>query len=60
MQMLKPNLYLYFPAVTAKAGILSGFPGIESVPGPQLPQIEFLDRFNGNYLHFIVYFVASP
>ena len=31
----------------AKAGFLSGFPGIESVPGPQLPQIEFLERING-------------
>ncbi|PON40195.1 hypothetical protein TorRG33x02_341070 [Trema orientale] len=30
----------------AKAGFLSGFSGIESVPGPQLPQIEFLERFN--------------
>lgn len=31
----------------AKAGFLSGFPGIESVPGPKLPEIEFLNRFNG-------------
>ncbi|GAV74544.1 hypothetical protein CFOL_v3_18024 [Cephalotus follicularis] len=30
----------------AKAGFLSGFPGIESIPGPQLPPIEFLNRFN--------------
>ncbi|PPS17459.1 hypothetical protein GOBAR_AA03120 [Gossypium barbadense] len=30
----------------AKAGLLSGFPGIESIPGPQLPEIEFLNRFN--------------
>ncbi|KAL4639619.1 hypothetical protein ACB092_03G231400 [Castanea dentata] len=30
----------------AKAGILSGFPGLESVPGPKLPEIEFLNRFN--------------
>ncbi|KAL5761668.1 hypothetical protein ACOSP7_017932 [Xanthoceras sorbifolium] len=30
----------------AKAGFLSGLSGIESVPGPQLPQIEFLERFN--------------
>ncbi|CAK9142390.1 unnamed protein product [Ilex paraguariensis] len=30
----------------AKAGFLSGSPGIESVPGPQLPQIDFLSRFN--------------
>ncbi|KMT09012.1 hypothetical protein BVRB_6g137180 [Beta vulgaris subsp. vulgaris] len=30
----------------AQAGFLSGSTGIESVPGPQLPSIEFLDRFN--------------
>ncbi|KAL6969718.1 hypothetical protein U1Q18_029428 [Sarracenia purpurea var. burkii] len=30
----------------AKAGFLSGFPGIESIPGPQLPSIEFLNRWN--------------
>lgn len=32
---------------SAQAGLLSGFPGIESVPGPQLPQIDFLTKFNG-------------
>ncbi|XP_039052887.1 uncharacterized protein LOC120194731 [Hibiscus syriacus] len=32
--------------VPAKDGLLSGFPGIESVPGPKLPEIEFLNRFN--------------
>ena len=32
----------------ANAGFLSGFSGIESVPGPQLPQIDFLNRFNGS------------
>jgi hypothetical protein len=31
----------------AKAGIMSGFSGLESIPGPQLPQIDFLNRFNG-------------
>ncbi|XP_031283095.1 uncharacterized protein LOC116141748 [Pistacia vera] len=30
----------------AEAGFLSGLPGIESVPGPELPQIDFLNRFN--------------
>ncbi|KAJ0095909.1 hypothetical protein Patl1_16736 [Pistacia atlantica] len=29
----------------AEAGFLSGLPGIESVPGPELPQIDFLNRF---------------
>lgn len=57
MQMSK---HLYFPAVAAKAGFLSGLPGMESVPGPELPKIEFLERFNGNCLHFIVHCVASP
>ncbi|GFQ02062.1 hypothetical protein PHJA_002350100 [Phtheirospermum japonicum] len=32
--------------VQAHAGFLSGLSGIESVPGPQLPQIDFLSRFN--------------
>lgn len=26
---------------------MSGITGIESIPGPQLPQIDFLNRFNG-------------
>lgn len=26
---------------------MSGFSGIESVPGPELPQFDFLNRFNG-------------
>ncbi|XP_048441207.1 uncharacterized protein LOC125477786 [Pyrus x bretschneideri] len=30
----------------AEAGFLSGSTGIESVPGPELPQIDFLKRFN--------------
>ncbi|GMY25896.1 Acetyl-CoA decarbonylase/synthase complex [Fagus crenata] len=30
----------------AKAGFLSGLPGLESIPGPKLPEIEFLSRFN--------------
>ncbi|KAK7274904.1 hypothetical protein RIF29_16005 [Crotalaria pallida] len=30
----------------AHAGFMSGFSGIESVPGPQLPQIDFLNRLN--------------
>ncbi|KAK4790835.1 hypothetical protein SAY86_031248 [Trapa natans] len=28
------------------AGILSGFSGIESIPGPELPQLDFLTKFN--------------
>ncbi|CAL5399351.1 unnamed protein product [Camellia sinensis] len=30
----------------AEAGFLSGFSGLESMPGPELPQIDFLNRFN--------------
>ncbi|XP_009619007.1 uncharacterized protein LOC107778107 [Nicotiana tabacum] len=30
----------------ANAGFLSGSTGIESVPGPELPQIDFLNRWN--------------
>ncbi|MED6128486.1 hypothetical protein PIB30_098411 [Stylosanthes scabra] len=30
----------------AHAGFMSGMTGIESVPGPQLPQIDFLTRLN--------------
>ena len=29
---------------------MSGSPGIESVPGPELPKLEFLERFNGTNL----------
>ncbi|KAK1296690.1 hypothetical protein QJS10_CPB15g01342 [Acorus calamus] len=28
------------------AGILSGFSGLESMPGPELPRIDFLNKFN--------------
>ncbi|KAJ4820172.1 Acetyl-CoA decarbonylase/synthase complex subunit alpha 1 [Rhynchospora pubera] len=28
------------------AGILSGFSGLESVPGPELPKIDFLNKWN--------------
>uniref|UniRef100_A0A2N9J4T1 Uncharacterized protein n=1 Tax=Fagus sylvatica TaxID=28930 RepID=A0A2N9J4T1_FAGSY len=31
---------------STKAGFLSGLPGLESIPGPKLPEIEFLSRFN--------------
>ncbi|XP_042517104.1 uncharacterized protein LOC122091302 [Macadamia integrifolia] len=48
----------------ANAGFLSGFPGIESVPGPELPQIDFLNRFNEEnqkkYAEFDARFKSSP
>ncbi|KAI8527543.1 hypothetical protein RHMOL_Rhmol12G0083300 [Rhododendron molle] len=40
------SIAILFFSNPAKAGFLSGFPGIESVPGPELPKIEFLSRFN--------------
>lgn len=48
IQDITENDHLNFWVLSAaKAGFLSGLPGIESVPGPQLPQIDFLNRFNG-------------
>jgi len=38
------NFFSYF---AAHAGFMSGISGLESVPGPELPQIDFLKRFNG-------------
>ncbi|GAB2280223.1 hypothetical protein Dimus_014866 [Dionaea muscipula] len=40
------SLAFLLSSTPAKAGFLSGSSGIESVPGPQLPSIEFLRRFN--------------
>jgi hypothetical protein len=47
---LAASLTLLLSPCTAEAGLMSGSPGIESVPGPELPKIEFLDRFNGTNL----------
>lgn len=40
------SIAVLFFSNPAKAGFMSGFPGIESRPGPELPKIEFLSRFN--------------
>ncbi|KAF5779530.1 hypothetical protein HanXRQr2_Chr12g0560591 [Helianthus annuus] len=40
------SMTLLLSSYPAHAGILSGFPGIESVPGPELPKIDSLTRFN--------------
>ncbi|KAL2519307.1 hypothetical protein Adt_15554 [Abeliophyllum distichum] len=40
------SLAVFLWSNPAHAGFLSGLSGIESVPGPQLPQIDFLNRFN--------------
>ncbi|THG08296.1 hypothetical protein TEA_019960 [Camellia sinensis var. sinensis] len=37
----------------AEAGFLSGFSGLESMPGPELPQIDFLNRFNGSVFTYL-------
>lgn len=47
-------LILGFLVFSAMAGLLSGIPGIKSVPGPQLPSIDFLNRFNGlTFMHML-------
>ncbi|KAG2542595.1 hypothetical protein PVAP13_9NG648400 [Panicum virgatum] len=33
-------------SAAAPAGILSGFSGLESTPGPDLPRLEFLEKWN--------------
>ncbi|GMN41950.1 hypothetical protein TIFTF001_011165 [Ficus carica] len=43
---LAASVVILLSSYPAKAGFLSGFSGIESVPGPELPQIDFLSRFN--------------
>ncbi|KAF7828000.1 uncharacterized protein G2W53_019164 [Senna tora] len=43
---LAASLAILLFSTPAHAGLMSGFKGIESVPGPQLPQIDFLNRFN--------------
>jgi hypothetical protein len=42
----------------ANARFLSGTPGIESVPGPKLPEIDFLNRFNGLILDNLYYNIS--
>ncbi|XVF85857.1 hypothetical protein PTKIN_Ptkin17bG0151500 [Pterospermum kingtungense] len=43
---LAASVTILLSPIPAKAGFLSGFSGIESVPGPQLPELDFLNRFN--------------
>lgn len=48
----------------ANAGFLSGSSGIESVPGPELPKIDFLNRWNDDnqkrYAELDAKFKESP
>nr|KJB60762.1 hypothetical protein B456_009G326100 [Gossypium raimondii] len=60
---LAASVTILLSPIPAKAGLLSGFPGIESIPGPQLPEIEFLNRFNENqkkYAEADARFKSSP
>ncbi|XP_050236843.1 uncharacterized protein LOC126686698 isoform X2 [Mercurialis annua] len=40
------SVSLLLSATPASAGIMSGFSGLESVPGPELPKIDFLAKIN--------------
>lgn len=44
--LVAASLAFFFWSNPAHAGFLSGFSGLESIPGPQLPEIELLNRFN--------------
>ncbi|TKY69614.1 hypothetical protein E2542_SST05892 [Spatholobus suberectus] len=43
---LAASIAILLWSTPAHAGLMSGISGIESVPGPQLPQIDFLKRLN--------------
>ncbi|CAN6857024.1 unnamed protein product [Brassica oleracea] len=49
---LAASLTLLLSPCPAEAGLMSGSPGIESIPGPELPKLEFLDRFNAKNQKF--------
>ncbi|KAE8691931.1 protein GDAP2-like protein [Hibiscus syriacus] len=46
---LAASVTILISPVPAKAGLLSGFPGIESVPGPKLPEIENKQEIQDKY-----------
>uniref|UniRef100_A0A8R7Q8G3 Uncharacterized protein n=1 Tax=Triticum urartu TaxID=4572 RepID=A0A8R7Q8G3_TRIUA len=41
------SLSLALWSTPVSAGILSGSTGLESVPAPPMPRLEFLDKWNG-------------
>ncbi|CAI8588008.1 unnamed protein product [Vicia faba] len=43
---LAASLAILLWSTPAHAGFMSGISGLEAVPGPQLPQIDFLNRIN--------------
>ncbi|WCJ22156.1 hypothetical protein M5689_004257 [Euphorbia peplus] len=40
------SLALLLSVTPANAGLMSGSTGLESIPGPELPKIDFLNKFN--------------
>ncbi|KAI9124796.1 hypothetical protein K1719_004123 [Acacia pycnantha] len=61
---LAASISILLYSTPVHAGLMSGFSGIESVPGPQLPQIDFLNRLNEEnqkkYAEFDERFKSSP
>ncbi|KAI3720195.1 hypothetical protein L6452_21108 [Arctium lappa] len=43
---LAASMTVLLSSYPAHAGILSGFSGLESIPGPELPKIDSFTRFN--------------
>ncbi|XP_004490142.1 uncharacterized protein [Cicer arietinum] len=43
---LAASIAILLWSTPAHAGFMSGISGLESIPGPQLPQIDFLSRIN--------------
>lgn len=45
--LLMHKVIVFMIMAIAHAGLLSGFSGLESMPGPELPKIDSFARFNG-------------
>ncbi|PKA49758.1 hypothetical protein AXF42_Ash004299 [Apostasia shenzhenica] len=52
---LSASIAILLWTTPVNAGFLSGFSGLESVPAPQLPDIDFLKKWNGWFLSIHVY-----
>ncbi|KAL5725916.1 hypothetical protein ACHQM5_009000 [Ranunculus cassubicifolius] len=61
---LAASLSMLLWSSPVNAGILSGSKGLESIPGPELPRIDFLNKFNDEnqkrYAEFDEKFKQSP
>ncbi|CAL4938195.1 unnamed protein product [Urochloa decumbens] len=53
------SLSLVLWSSPVNAGILSGFSGLESRPGPDMPRLEFLEKWNGQLLSSVTLFSSS-